>query len=131
MSRTLGRILSLGRLLKCLVPVYDGVYPLTSAEVRDRGHDGDPPRPAKLDRMVSIARTPPKDRPFIRVDLYNCDERIYFGEVTFHPERGFVPIMPDEWGKILGGLLTLPEFKDHESAQGTETRGGFPSSRVL
>ncbi len=71
-------------------------------------HPDNPDRPANFDRMIEIAKKLSIGFPFIRVDLYDCAGRIYFGELTFHPEGGFGPIQPDEWDEKLGELLKLP-----------------------
>ena len=71
-------------------------------------YQGDAERPNKLDEMIDVAKKLSKDFPFIRVDLYTCDDRVYFGELTFHPEGGFGPILPNEWDEKLGGMLELP-----------------------
>ncbi len=47
------------------------------------------PRPQNLDKMFEIARTLSKGIPHLRVDLYNIDGKIYFGETTFFTASGF------------------------------------------
>jgi hypothetical protein len=39
---------------------------------------------------------------FVRVDLYNIDGRIYFGEMTFTPVAGRFRFQPDHWDMRLG-----------------------------
>lgn len=46
--------------------------------------------------------------PQLRVDLYNINGKIYFGEYTFHHDGGLVPFEPDEWDFKLGELVNLP-----------------------
>jgi hypothetical protein len=72
-------------------------------------HEGDALMPKQLQKMVDIARKLSIGFPFIRVDLYDCDGVIYFGELTFHPGGGFEPILPDCWDKTLGDWLELPK----------------------
>ena len=59
--------------------------------------------PENLQQMVSIAETISTGKPFLRVDLYNINGRIYFGETTFYPAGGVGKLTPqgtDEyWGK--------------------------------
>lgn len=62
--------------------------------------------PECLEEMLSVARELSKDFSFCRVDLYEVGGRVYFGEVTFHPESGYgMDIHPkqDDW--LLGALL--------------------------
>ncbi|WP_089728210.1 ATP-grasp fold amidoligase family protein [Candidatus Thiosymbion oneisti] len=44
----------------------------------------------------------------MRVYLYQCDGRIFFGEMTFHPGGGFEPFSPASWDLKLGDYLWLP-----------------------
>lgn len=64
--------------------------------------------PKNLDKMVEIARVLSKGIPFVRIDLYNIDGKIYFGEITFYPASGFGIITPREWSEKLGDMIKLP-----------------------
>lgn len=46
-------------------------------------------KPCKLNEMFEIARKLSNDFPFVRVDLYYVNEKIYFGELTLYPQSGF------------------------------------------
>ena len=63
------------------------------------------PRPEGIEKMFEIALILSKNQPFVRVDLYNVDGKIYFGELTFYPDGGVDPnilLSTDErWGKLL------------------------------
>lgn len=48
-------------------------------------------RPAGLERMIEISRTLSADFDFVRVDLYDIQGKIYFGELTFSPASGVLP----------------------------------------
>ncbi len=61
--------------------------------------------PPNLDLMCDIARKLSKPFKYSRVDLYNLDGRIFFGEITFSPFSGLMRITPDEWDFILGEKL--------------------------
>jgi len=65
-------------------------------------------KPLKLDEMISIAETLSKDIPHVRVDLYEINEVVYFGEMTFSHWGGTVPFTPEEWDYKLGSWLKLP-----------------------
>ena len=45
--------------------------------------------------------------PFLRVDLYEVNGQIYFGEATFFPGSGFTPFDPEEADKLLGDLIDI------------------------
>ncbi len=67
------------------------------------------PRPEKLPEMLDIARTLAADFPFVRVDLYCQNGKIYFGELTFCPGGGLEPFSPRDWDRQLGDWLALPD----------------------
>lgn len=64
--------------------------------------------PKNFERMVNIAQILSREFPFIRVDLYNSNGTIYFGEMTFFPNSGMGRFNPDEADKMLGELIKLP-----------------------
>ena len=61
--------------------------------------------PAGFDRMKELAVILSKDFPFVRVDLYNVDGKVYISELTFVPTGGFMHLEPEEtlyeWGSWL------------------------------
>lgn len=65
------------------------------------------PKPDGLDEMLAVARDLSKDFPFVRVDLYNVDGKIYFGELTFYPWTGYVQFTPDSFDYELGDLFNM------------------------
>ncbi len=70
------------------------------------------PKPVVLDKMVQLAEMIGKDFEFVRVDFYNIGEKIYFGEITFHPESGFGKFIPGSWDRTYGDMLRLKDLKD-------------------
>ncbi len=68
-------------------------------------------KPAKLDEMLFLAEKLSKDIPFLRVDFYYVDGKIYFSELTFFPASGFAAFEPEEWDKKFGDWLVLPDKK--------------------
>lgn len=66
-------------------------------------------KPKKFEKMVEIVEILSKDIPFVRVDLYNADGKIYFGEMTFFPAAGMGRFEPEEWDRVLGDWLCLPD----------------------
>lgn len=45
--------------------------------------------------------------PFVRIDLYNVNGKVYFGEITFFPGSGTGEFKPKEWDYILGNMINL------------------------
>ncbi|MBQ3829831.1 MAG: hypothetical protein II813_02770 [Spirochaetales bacterium] len=67
-----------------------------------------PERPRKLDEMIEIASALSKGVPFLRVDLYEVGDTVYFGELTFYPTGGFASYGPEPWNERLGSWISLP-----------------------
>lgn len=65
-------------------------------------------KPKHFDEMVSLARQLSKPFPYVRMDFYEANDRIYFGEFTFFPCSGMPDFIPDEWDMIVGEMLSLP-----------------------
>lgn len=65
--------------------------------------------PAQLDKMMGLAEKLAQGYPFIRVDFYYVNEKIYSGELTFYPASGLKPFTDEKWDKIMGQWLKLPE----------------------
>lgn len=70
-----------------------------------------PQKPEQFEKMVAIAERLSKGLPHIRVDLYDCNGKIYFGELTFFDGSGFDKIEPLEWDYKLGQMITLPTME--------------------
>lgn len=65
------------------------------------------PRPENLEEMLRVAEILSADFDFVRVDLYNVDGRIYFGELTFTPANGVFPSYKQELLEEAGKKLTI------------------------
>lgn len=68
-----------------------------------------PEKPQHFQDMIKLTQILSEKIPFLRVDLYEINNQIYFGELTFHPCSGFMPFKPEEWDEKLGELISLPE----------------------
>lgn len=68
-------------------------------------------KPKNYEKMLEVVSELSKNIPHVRVDLYNNNGQILFGEMTFYHWSGFVPFEPEEWDKIMGDWLVLPEKK--------------------
>lgn len=69
----------------------------------------DVPRPKHLSQMIEAAEVLAKEIEFVRVDLYDTADRIYFGELTTTPGCGLYPFYPHEFDVMLGAPWHLPE----------------------
>jgi len=70
-----------------------------------------PKKPANFEEMKKIASKLSQGIPQVRVDLYNINGQIYFGEMTFSHWDGFVPFKPEEWDYTFGSWIDLPKKK--------------------
>ena len=64
-------------------------------------------KPENLKEMIEIAENLSKGFPYVRVDLYNINGKIYFGELTFTPAAGLIAYMNDEGQEKLGNLIKI------------------------
>lgn len=65
------------------------------------------PKPTGMDEMFRIAEELSQGIPFVRVDLYQSGDRVYFGEMTFFPDSGFDPNYLPETDAYFGSLIKL------------------------
>lgn len=61
-----------------------------------------PELPTNINSMRTVAEKLAQNFPFVRVDLYNVNGRIIFGELTFYPASGYSPYNPDNFDFELG-----------------------------
>ena len=69
------------------------------------------PRPKNYDALVHLAEKLSEGIPFVRVDFYDVNDRVYFGEMTFYPGSGLEEFDPEKWDYVLGSWLELPVNK--------------------
>ncbi len=68
----------------------------------------DLPKPLHFEEMKQIASKLSQGMPHVRIDLYNVNGRIYFGEYTFYHHGGVTPFHPKKWDDIFGSWIKLP-----------------------
>lgn len=66
-------------------------------------------RPECFDEMIKLAEILSVGIPHIRVDFYEINGRVYFGELTFYHWAGFTPFEPKEWDYTFGSWIKLPQ----------------------
>lgn len=65
------------------------------------------PKPKNFQKMIQYAEKLAVNIPFIRVDFYEVNGHLYFGELTFYPASGFGKFTPEYYDDILGSWLKL------------------------
>lgn len=68
-------------------------------------------KPSNFEEMKEMARKLSQGFPHVRVDMYTCGGKIYFGELTFFDSSGFDNMSSDYWDLLFGSWLTVPENK--------------------
>lgn len=78
-----------------------GVYPNSSGNVSE---------PKKFEEMKALAGKLSQGMTFVRIDLYEINGNIYFGEFTHFDAGGFWPKKPEEWEYKLGDLIDITDL---------------------
>lgn len=68
-------------------------------------------KPKCFDEMKKLSKILSKSFPYVRVDLYEIGEKVYFGEMTFTPAAGADVFTPSSADYMLGKMLKLPNVK--------------------
>ena len=66
------------------------------------------PKPKNFKEMIRLSEILSKDVPFLRVDFYEVNGKLYFGELTLYPGAGFEEFTPESYDYLLGSWLQLP-----------------------
>lgn len=66
-------------------------------------------RPKQYDLMKNLTTKLSEKMPFSRIDFYEINEKVYFGEITFYQASGFEEFKPEEWDLKLGEWVKLPD----------------------
>ena len=69
-----------------------------------------PEMPINFELMKELARKLSENTPQLRVDFYEVDGKVYFGELTFFHCSGFDKFNPEEWDYKFGSWIKLPEI---------------------
>ena len=64
-------------------------------------------KPKNFDKMKNFARELSTGTYFCRIDFYEADDHLYFGEFTLYPGSGFGYFAPDKWNYILGDMISI------------------------
>lgn len=90
-------------------PFFDTQWNKLDFSYREHATRPDIAKPDNLDEMLSVAAKLASGFDFVRVDLYNPDGKILFGEFTFTPVSGRLKFRPESWDMKLGQMWTLSD----------------------
>ena len=64
-------------------------------------------KPVTFEKMKEFAYILAKYTKFVRIEFYEIERKLYFGEITFYPASGFGNFKPSEWNEKLGEMINL------------------------
>lgn len=68
------------------------------------------PKPPHFEKMLELAKLLSKGFPFIRVDFFDTEEKLYVAELTFNPGGGFFNFNPISFDREMGDLFVIPKI---------------------
>lgn len=71
-------------------------------------------KPINFDLMIELSEKLSKSIPFVRVDWYEINGKLYFGELTFFPGSGYEKFSPEECDYKLGNMIDLKKVKNEK-----------------
>lgn len=69
-------------------------------------------KPKNFDELLNVVHKLSEDFNYVRVDLYNIKQKIYFGELTFCESSGFGKFTDKEWDYKFGSYWNQNKIKD-------------------
>jgi hypothetical protein len=108
-----GVYVTINRFTKLSVSMYDMDWNLMPFEHIHPNRGEKIEKPKNLELMRKLAEKVAKfiDNPFVRIDFYETNGKVYFGEVTFYPEGGMCYFKPEEWDYMMGSWIDLSKSK--------------------
>lgn len=70
-----------------------------------------PEKPSQFETMKLLAAKLSEGLKHVRIDLYEANGKVYFGEMTFYHFGGVVPFEPSIWDDKFGAMIKLPNKK--------------------
>lgn len=68
-----------------------------------------PQKPVSFEAMKLLSAKLSNGIPYVRVDFYEVNGKVYFGELTFFPTGGYFQFIPEKWDYIFGSWIYLPQ----------------------
>lgn len=101
--------IDLGRYEEHRRNIYDVNWKLVDMQMVYPNETKDVPPPVNLHKMIKFAELMSQGFPHVRVDFYEVNKKLYFGEMTFTSTSGTKPFTPDSWDRKLGDMIELPK----------------------
>lgn len=91
--------------------LYDLDWNLLDAEITyPRDVNSNIVKPDNLEEMIKISRKLSKGIPHVRIDLYNLEGKVYFGEITFYHQSGLGIIRPKSFENKMGDWINISKY---------------------
>ncbi len=91
--------------------IYDASFKKIDAYRQDeKRQDYQVKKPKNYDKMCDYAQKISKDFPHARVDFYNVNGNIIFGEITFYDGSGYMKYDPDSFDFEMGRNMKLEKY---------------------
>ena len=100
-------IVDQGRFYKHTRDIYDIKWNKLPMKIGYNNSNSSVEKPKNYTDMLEIASTLSSDFPLVRVDLYNIEGVIKFGELTFYPYSGYEKIEPIKYDYELGEMFEI------------------------
>src|SRR5690606_14894915 len=91
--------------------IYDSDWNLIDLRLGYPNCDRTVSKPQNFEEMLKIASVLSKGFCHVRVDLYNINGKIIFGEMTFTHAAGYKKFEPEEYNELFGNLIKLPPIQ--------------------
>ena len=67
-------------------------------------------KPVNFDLMIELASNLSKNLPHVRVDFYDINGKILFGEMTFLDSGSMAELEPEKWDYTFGSWIDLDKI---------------------
>ena len=64
-------------------------------------------KPTNFEEMKILAEKLSKNIKFVRIDFYEINRKLFFGEITFYPNSGYEHFIPEKYNNLLGKYLKV------------------------
>lgn len=90
--------------------IYDPLWTRLPVRLGYPNLDTPTTKPEGLEEMLEVARNLSKPFPFVRVDLYYAQDRVYFGELTLVPASGLKRFVPVKYDGVFAEGIDLDRY---------------------
>lgn len=86
---------------------FDENWKIFDFQEGNHGRDESIKKPINFEKMKELSEQLAQNLSFVRIDFYDINGKIYFGEITFFPSAGFEKFNPDKYDEFFGKMIKL------------------------